>query len=1048
MNAGEGEGEGEMRPVLGEEHLGVPAGMEWVRHLLRWTRRAEDELARRDVAGNLGALFAPEGRRSLMLVLLRRLADAANPALESLVHERLRAQGPLLAIDVRLATGQQRSQAARAVLAAWEAGDPEGPQGRTPLLSEVLDHVTERFVEATLELVGRLARDWGAITHELFGGVDPGPIVGVGADGADVHFHGRTTCVLTAQAGRFLYRPHDCGLDALFEQVVARWFSDTLAAPHVVARPGYGWCGFVEGAPVASEGEVTAYFRRLGRAFALLQALGASDMHAQNWVACGAYPALVDLETILTPTPRVFGDPTVRPDATSPTTGLLFDLNHSLMPSALLPCRRGDRQLSVLLDDHPESRCLPVLDGHPRTVLGHEEAFLAGFSEGYDRCVGAREELRAVVTACRGVPVRRLLRTTDYYVRLLRRLRAPGALASREAQATAQKALAAGLAGYFERHGAPHLTSLARWELACLLDGDIPYFCAASGGHDLCGFGCTPADVVVPDYFERSAVEAACERIDRLGAAERDFELSILRESLRMAIVEIKGAEAPTAVPASEVSASAPAVVGESCRETAPLGPDEARAAAEEIFDEIAGRMLISPSGGRGWLMRHGEAETISLARPELAQGTAGLGIFFGALAWAGSGAAVRTRAREMAQVCLDDIERALEDAGRLRAITEDAVPLGLASGLGGVLVALAHLERCLGDGRARGVARGFAGLLGRIDIEQARRCDAFSGLAGLALGLAADSALADEPEVRRAARRVAIRLAELRDLPWSPGSALAVSGGGEGEDDGATLLLWDTLGLGRPVGGAGHGMAGVAAGLLAAARLAGDASLAGPARDALAFEHRTYAERLGTWPDFRLSALPDAAMHGICSGAPGMGLALLRCRDELAELGVGAAGAGTLAPAGAPTGAPAPTGVPPLAKASAVPLDAVALDEDIVRAVDACLAPRPNPRDHLCCGTAAPVELLLEVVRRGGALAGSPMPGMPAAAAPVPDPDLAARCHARAAELLAAGRARGWRLLPPAYRDVPDTSLLYGLAGIGYELLRLGEQNLPPVLF
>ena len=1191
---------------LREGHLSVPADQAWAHALLHWTQAAESELARRDAGALLVAEFSEAGRRLLLFTLLKRLTAAARPSLEAEVDERLRALGGLLAYDARLATREQRARAAEGVRAALEAevaaglvvpgvargahvlacaadvtsasrapgpGSPQhahapactangadasdalrrlgpsepsvepGPLARMPLLAPVLDNLAGQFVDMALELAGRLARDRATLACTLFGGADPGRVVSVSADGADAHRAGRMALVLTfADGRRVLYKPRDCAVDTLFGGLVARWFADDLVVPRTLARDGYGWCEFVERAPVADEGEVRAYFRRLGRVFALAQALGSTDLHAENWLACGARPALVDLETVLAPVPRVFSDQTAHPDVLgSGRDAFLEDLNRSLVPSCLLPDSRGGAQLSVLLADGEGQACLPELGGRRVSVLGYENELLAGFSEGYGRCLEARDGLRAAVEGFSGATVRRLVRNTDYYARLLRRLHGRSALASRGERGR----IVARTEDFFVRHGAADMLPIARFEATCLLRGDVPYFCARADGHDLCGDEAGEDGVVVPDFFERSAVESALERIDRLSEAERDFEMGILRESLRMALVHAPGAEGlgDGSEPGGDADASAPIraesgeLVARDARDVlaggvaldkggplaeagvhghahpapdapTPLSSEAALAEAIALFGDIEARLLTGPSGARGWIARNGEQGALAIAWPGLAQGTSGYGVLFAALSDApGAPADVCRRARELAELCLDRLELTLEGLERARSIPEGAVSLGVTDGLGGVLLSLTHVGRHLRDGRAQGLATRLLALLGRTDIEGAKLTDVYAGLAGLVLGIdACVSLLADDEagcdgsavcamranggastsreasgaattalfgarveadggtdgaycaagaahvlrDARTAVRRAATRLLELRTLPDST--------------DGAPLL-WDTLGKGHPIGGAAHGMAGVATALLAAAELTGDPALVDPALDALAFEHRTYSAQLGTWPDFRASTRPDAAMHGLCSGAPGEGLALLACRARL----VWAASART------PADGPVARSLGPVL---------AALDEDIARAVDACLTRSPAPRDHLCCGNASSVELLLEAARLGGAAptspsfvgtslraerdlhaatpAPSPAPAMP----PVPtrgsgdtgaavsrslpsfSPDLAQRCRSRAAGLLAIGRARGWRLLPAGYRDVPDMSLLYGRAGIAYELLRFADPTLPPVLF
>lgn len=962
---------------LRAEHLTVPAGREHAVFLLRWTRRAEDAL-RDDLHACTahGPLFAPSGRRLLAFVLLLQLERIARHTFDVLVGERLRAKNPVLAIDLRLASSAEKSAASQGLLEELEHGDGETLYLCAPLLEGELDRATDRFISMARLFARRLARDGEAIGCDLLGGQAAGPVTGVSGDGADLHFCGQLTFVVQTERARFVYKPHDCRIDEAFGAIVGRWFADDLVVPRVLARDGYGWCSFVEHAPVREPEGVDRYFFHLGRATALLQALGSTDMHSENWIAQGERPALVDLETVLAPVPRVFNDPAVWPEGTTGGQGFVRDCNRSLIPSGLLPQRApgsGDetrdaggsssgKNYSVLLDADPGSRCLPTLDGQPHTVLGHEDAFFEGFSSGYDTCLEHREELLACLDAFAEVPVRRLLRQTNYYAILQDRLSRPAYL-----QATEKRAEALGRMGdYFAKHGATHLAPIAQWEASCLLNGDIPYFCARGDSHDLCGYGCTERDVVVPEFFEASAIENAREHIERLGTVEQRFEEGALRQALAQALLparhETVSARDDGARPESEpVSRDA-------------LSPRQAREEAEKIFWTIEQALLTGPSGESSWIMRVGESDHLREAPATLAQGTAGLGVFFAACTQAfGRGTAAQARACELAELCLDKIESTIAALSRARSIPEEAVPLGITGGIGGTLLALAHMERLLPTGRAWKLAHALAELLDKVSLQDAGQSDVFSGTAGLVVGLCADPVLSATDLFARHLRRAAERLLAQR----SP----AIGD-----------RLWDTLGRGRAISGAGHGMVGIAAALLSAARILKDERYVPAARDALDFEHATYCEQLGTWPDLRTTAHPTRAMHGLCSGAPGMGMALLRCQDELRLMGL-------------------EVGWP------------LALDEDITRAVSACLTRPLLPRDHLCCGNSASVDLLLETGRSD--------------------------CHKAAAALMGSAARRGWRLLPPHMQQAFCPDLWHGVAGVGYELLRLADpRGVRPILF
>ena len=148
----------------------------------------------------------------------------------------------------------------------------------------------------------------------------------------------------------------------------------------------------------------------------------------------------------------------------------------------------------------------------------------------------------------------------------------------------------------------------------------------------------------------------------------------------------------------------------------------------------------------------------------------------------------------------------------------------------------------------------------------------------------------------------------------------------------------------------------------------------------ALAWEVHAYDEKLGTWPDLRTSPVSSTYMHGICSSAPGVGLAsLIAIRLE---------------------------------DASVRELASTLLE----LADSACLALAPPSRDTLCCGGLAVAEYMLSRNLReeaGRLIAGT------------------------------VGRRRslgGYVFVRDGMRMVSEPDLFNGLSGVGYTLLRYAD--------
>src|SRR5262249_46412130 len=79
-------------------------------------------------------------------------------------------------------------------------------------------------------------------------------------------------------------------------------------AQRVLDRGEYGWVECVEASPCADGQPMRRFCRRAGMLQCLLYAIGATDCHDENLVACGDQLVLVDMETLLQPRVTPVGD--------------------------------------------------------------------------------------------------------------------------------------------------------------------------------------------------------------------------------------------------------------------------------------------------------------------------------------------------------------------------------------------------------------------------------------------------------------------------------------------------------------------------------------------------------------------------------------------------------------------------------------------------------------------------------------------------------------------------------------------------------------------
>ncbi len=74
-----------------------------------------------------------------------------------------------------------------------------------------------------------------------------------------------------------------------------------IRVPRVIPREGYGWSEFVSHRYCSGDAELASFYRGIGHWLGIMRLLGGTDLHAENVIACGPVPVVVDCETLFTP---------------------------------------------------------------------------------------------------------------------------------------------------------------------------------------------------------------------------------------------------------------------------------------------------------------------------------------------------------------------------------------------------------------------------------------------------------------------------------------------------------------------------------------------------------------------------------------------------------------------------------------------------------------------------------------------------------------------------------------------------------------------------
>jgi len=467
--------------------------------------------------GPLSCLASPHlGRLAARLSAVDGLgpgeAEALHRAAEDAVYSTLnRKLSRLLVLELNAARIEGRlegeSPEARwrdflegaATPAFWEAAEAE-----YPTLAARVERMTANQCDAALALAAHFAVDRESLSP-LCGG-PPGELRQISFASGDRHRGGKTVAILHCDGGRLVHKPRSLATDHALSRFLENFaeLADRplfIAVPAVVDRGDRGWAQFIAHRFAADEEELRSFYRGIGQWIALMRALGGTDFHAENLIASGGIPVLVDCETLFTPNVPPF--PSRLGEAFDRSAALV---SGSVLAIGLLPERgqglgwRGIDMSGVGgLPDQQRSVSIPtVVDtGTDRARIGMVAAQLAtaqnhpstepalarfwpqvleGFSEVSARLhdLDRAGKLRPLLDAFDGCRVRVVVRATEVYAELERMLWHPVSLRD---EASARRR-AEDLLGEMAKNVsfAPSDRQVITAEVEDLLEGDIPYF--------------------------------------------------------------------------------------------------------------------------------------------------------------------------------------------------------------------------------------------------------------------------------------------------------------------------------------------------------------------------------------------------------------------------------------------------------------------------------------------------------------------------------------------------------------------------------------------
>lgn len=880
-----------------------------------------DEQIQRVRASDSSAMLSDRAFSTVKTSLEEIIGTVTKSTMNKMLADEITPANPLAALSLDLALKEEREKAERTINSRLTSGESALP---FPLVNTLRSRLSAAG-DAIIEMLERVTVHRAEICHALTGRKLFTRIEDLTLFAGDTHAHGRSVMILDTDAGKLVYKPRDLRGEAFVQALAERFFGDTVGIPRCVAfGDSFGVCELIEKRRSVGEAAAKRFYRRMGAAAAFIKIIGSTDMHVENITCTDDRPYIIDLETILSPEMENTDYARLHPE-------LSVLKSRSPYLSGLLPSEHDGRQFSVLMNTEDDG-CAPEVGGRRVPVTGYFDAFKAGYHEAYSQVLKRRGEISAFIRERSGAfPVRLLIRSTQYYHDTILKLYHHNALASEEKQAQTNELLSRIMHSKIR----PEFVGAVESELRQMMRGDIPYVYTYANSRDLYSDG----RIAAKNVFRNTAAEHALANIAAMDEADEAFDLGLMERAVM---------QYPKALPEDE--RETPVILE---RTDTPMTREQTLAEAKELFYRIAALALQSPGGKLFWGFLNESDYGFRFCEAGLSNGLAGNAVFTSAYAFVSG----EERAEAFAGKAVDELVSELD---RMYGWLEDkafapryAPSLGESEGIGGILTALALIRRYTGREELASLQKKTLFTLHQQDLSKYGAPDRMTGMSGLLSALCRFEEYRDTALIRKAADS----LIAMKTLDHRGGK------------------LWKSFpDKNRPISGGGHGLAGIAEALCAAASILGDSRYSGAAADALAFELEAYSEKFGTWADLR-TVPPVGYMHGYCSGAPGIGMMCERIRRDGSD--------------------------------SSALQKCAALAEKSVDELPM------NERDHLCCGNSAVVEYYLTVGRH----------------------DEAGKVLGAMKERK--DRSGEYRYMGYHYHNSVTASLFYGAGGIGYELLR-----------